>query len=212
VADYYEVLGIKKEASAAEVRQAYLRLVRDRHPDRFQDPAEKEKAQELLKSVTEAFNTLSNDKKRQEYDKESAKPKVTVPAEIAAAAHARGVAHLQKREFHEAVTLLRTAVENAPEVARYHADLGRTLSNNPNWVREAVDELDKAIKLEPKNPGFYMELARILAGQGLKLRALRAAENALRLVPTNPTVQQFVAELRGEGGAAPEPGPAGRKP
>jgi Flp pilus assembly protein TadD len=120
------------------------------------------------------------------------------------------VAHLQKREFHEAVTLLRSAVDTMPNVARYHADLGRTLANNPNWVREAVDEIDKAIKLEPKNPVYYIEMARLLAAQGMKLRALRTAENALRLAPTNAAMQQFVAELRGEGGT-PDAGPPGRK-
>ena len=41
MASYYEILGIPRTATSAEVRQAYARLARERHPDRFTDPAEK---------------------------------------------------------------------------------------------------------------------------------------------------------------------------
>ena len=57
--DFYEILGIPKTASSAEVRQAYARLARERHPDRFPDPAQKANAQEFFKVLTTAFNALS---------------------------------------------------------------------------------------------------------------------------------------------------------
>ena len=44
MADYYEILGVATAATAAEVRKAYAQLARERHPDRFTDPAEKERA------------------------------------------------------------------------------------------------------------------------------------------------------------------------
>jgi curved DNA-binding protein CbpA len=204
MADFYEILGIAKTASAGEVRQAYLRLVRERHPDRFPDPAQKQQAQDFFKHLTEAFNTLSNEKARQEYDAEQAQPKVTAPEEIAALAYDRGLKMIEARDFHEAVTLLRTAVQNGPGVARYHAGLARALVQNPNWIREAVEELDQAVKLEPKNPAFHFELAKILAAQGLKLRARRAAEAALALAPGHAAIQQLVTEL---GGGEPPPEP-----
>jgi curved DNA-binding protein CbpA len=203
---HYDTLGVAPAATAAEIRQAYLRLVRERHPDRFPDPKQKAEAQEFFKHLTEAYNTLSNDRARQAYDGELKAPKLTAPAEIAADAHKRGLQKLQERDFHEAVGLLRSAVHNDPGVARYHADLGRALSNNPHWIREAVEELEQAVRIQGNNPGFYVELARILAGQGLKLRARRAAEGALRLAPDNAAAQQLVAELGGtESEGDPEP-------
>jgi curved DNA-binding protein CbpA len=208
MADFYEILGIAKTATAGEVRQAYLRLVRERHPDRFPDAAQKQQAQEFFKHLTEAFNTLSNDKARQQYDAEQAQPKVTAPEEIAAQAYDRGLKMIEARDFHEAVTLLRTAVQNAPNVGRYHAALARALSQNPHWIREAFEELDQAVKLEPRNPGFHFEMAKILAQQGLKLRARRSAETALQLAPGHAAIQQLVNELGGAGEPPEEP-PAG---
>jgi curved DNA-binding protein CbpA len=207
MADFYEILGIAKTATAGEVRSAYLRLVRERHPDRFPDPAQKQQAQEFFKHLTEAFNTLSNDRARQEYDAEQAQPKVTAPEEIAALAYDRGLKMIEARDFHEAVTLLRTAVQHGPDVARYHAGLARALAQNPHWIREAVEELDQAVKLEPRNAGFHFEMARILAQQGLKLRARRSAETALSLAPGHAAIQQLVAELGG--GEPPEEPPSG---
>jgi curved DNA-binding protein CbpA len=210
VSDFYEVLGIAKTASAGEVRQAYLRLVRERHPDRFPDPAKKQEAQEFFKRLTEAFNTLSNERARAQYDSEREQPRVTAPEEIAAQAYERGMKTLEARDFHEAVNLLRTAVLHGPGVARHHAGLARALSQNPHWVREAVEELEQALKIEPRNAGFHFEMARILAAQGLKLRARRAAEAALALAPTHPVIQQLVVELGG-GEPPPEPPATGGK-
>ena len=70
MADFYEILGIPTTASAADVRQAYVRLAKERHPDRFPDPQEKEKAQSFFQDLTTAFNTLFNEGRRREYDQE----------------------------------------------------------------------------------------------------------------------------------------------
>jgi len=205
VADFYEILGVSKTASAAEVKSAYLKIAREKHPDRFPDPAQKKQAEEFFSRATEAFNTLANEKTRSEYDQELVQPRLTAPAEIAADAHARGLSMLQAKDFHEAVTLLRSAVQHAPEVGRYHADLSRALSANPHWVREAMEELDQAIKIEPRNAGYQAFMARLLQAQGLKLRARRTAEAALGLSPNDAALKQLVAELSADDPPEEEP-------
>jgi Flp pilus assembly protein TadD len=205
MASYYEILGVPKTASSAEVRQAYVRLAKERHPDRFTDPAEKVRAHEFFKEVTTAFNTLSNDRRRQEYDQEMQKPKAAAPEEIARQAFETGVQKIKGRDFHEAVQQLRVAVRLAPQEARYHAALSTALCQNPHWVREAIEAIETAIRLDPGRPVYQAELARLLNGQGLTLRARKVAEAALRLAPGDPNVARIAAEVGVTGPEEPPP-------
>ena len=63
--DYYEVLGVSREAGDTEVKKAYRRLARDHHPDA--NPGDSG-AEERFKELTEAYEVLSNPKARQAYD------------------------------------------------------------------------------------------------------------------------------------------------
>src|ERR1700676_3883360 len=63
--DYYEILGVKKSASAEEIRKALRKLARKYHPD--VNPGDKS-AEEKFKSLSEANDVLSDPKKRKIYD------------------------------------------------------------------------------------------------------------------------------------------------
>lgn len=64
--DFYQVLGIKRSASAEEIRKAYRRMARKLHPD--VNPNDKA-AEERFKDVQEAYDVLGDPKKREFYDK-----------------------------------------------------------------------------------------------------------------------------------------------
>ena len=64
--DYYEVLNVAKTASTDEIKKAYRGLAMKHHPDR--NPGDDE-ASVLFKEATEAYAVLSDDQKRQVYDR-----------------------------------------------------------------------------------------------------------------------------------------------
>src|ERR671924_1997417 len=83
--DYYEILGVKRTASAEDIRKAFRKLARKYHPD--VNPGDK-KAEERFKEISEANDVLSDPKKRKIYDQLGYYSDNIDPA--AAEAYARG--------------------------------------------------------------------------------------------------------------------------
>ena len=64
--DYYEVLGVARDASEQDLKKAYRRLAMKYHPDRNSDDAD---AEQKFKEANEAFEVLSDADKRAAYDR-----------------------------------------------------------------------------------------------------------------------------------------------
>ena len=63
--DYYEVLGVGRNADAAQIKKAYRKLAKKYHPDTNAGNAE---AEQKFKEVTEAYDVLGDEEKRKMYD------------------------------------------------------------------------------------------------------------------------------------------------
>ena len=71
--DFYELLGIPRDATKEQIKEAYVEIARIYHPDSqfYSDLVEvetNEAEQGIFKAVTHAYNTLNNDKERRKYD------------------------------------------------------------------------------------------------------------------------------------------------
>ena len=64
--DYYETLGVDKDATGSEIKKAYRKLAVKYHPDKNQDDPE---AEEKFKEISAAYEVLSDEDKRAKYDR-----------------------------------------------------------------------------------------------------------------------------------------------
>ena len=63
--DYYAVLGVARNASDEDIRRAFRRMAMEYHPDRNKTPG----AEEKFKEINEAYQVLSDSRKRAQYDR-----------------------------------------------------------------------------------------------------------------------------------------------
>ena len=65
--DYYEILGVPRDATQEEIKKAYKKLAKKWHPDL--NPQNRKEAEERFKEITEAYQVLSDPEKRAQYDR-----------------------------------------------------------------------------------------------------------------------------------------------
>jgi len=197
--NYYEVLGVDRSANEAQIRDAFRKLARERHPDRYAgtDKAEAERKFQLL---TEAMNVLTNATRRKQHDAEifggaSAKSPHDL-SQVAKAYLQKGVKAFKENDLRGAYENFDMAVKHNPQDAKAFHYLALTAARMPSMMRQAVQAIETAIQKEPMNPQFLKDAGLICRRAGLVAKAERYLDQALQWDKDNPDILNALSELR----------------
>lgn len=192
--DYYAILGVPRNATSNEIRDAYLKLARDTHPDKVKDLEARKRAEDAFKNVTAAYDTLSKDRNRREY---SARLPPVEETKVAARAEPPKVqgAPLPPRETKPPVTAPDPASVAIPSSGRIQFDaLGQGIEAlKKQDFHTAVQLLNFAVSNDESSPKAHAMLSLALAKNPNWIRdAIHHMETATKLEPKNAS---YFAEL-----------------
>ncbi|MGA7613992.1 MAG: DnaJ domain-containing protein [Thermoanaerobaculia bacterium] len=197
--NYYEVLGVERTATEAEIREKFRRLAREQHPDRYKGP-DKEEAERRFQTLTEAVNVLTNPNRRKQHDSElqgpGARTTTSDPAQVARAYVAIGVKAYKEGDFASACDNFDMAVKHNPADGKAYHYLALACAKIPSRMRQAVQAIESAVQKEPYNPVYLKDAGLLCKRAGLVAKAERYFEEALKWDAENAEIQAALQELR----------------
>ena len=201
--NYYTILGVPQNATGRQVRQRFLALARERHPDIFQGD-EKEEAEAQFQLVTEAFNTLSDGDRRRQHDLELAQPvgaSDSDHAQVSKLYVQRAKQEIQKGNSQKAVDYLDRATREDSHNHVAWFELARVLVERRRALPRARVAIARACELQPIE-SHYLELAGDLyAESGMEDQAEDCYQKALDWGGPDASIEERLNALRrGAGG------------
>jgi tetratricopeptide (TPR) repeat protein len=205
--NHYEKLNVARNASVQDIKRGYFQHAKLYHPDRHFDlemSDMKEKLEILFSSIHDAYEILSEQSTRDQYDEFLANQEKRAAAATAAQEarpNAKKNAEVWFREakkrykaqdFWGAEEPSRWAVRLEPENAEYNFHLGLALSRIPRRGHEAEDFFIKATKLDSTNVEYLLELGNFYMKNGLKSKALAVYQKALKFDPLSDKIKSFI--------------------
>lgn len=202
--DYYHLFGLQNDASFNEIRDAYFRMAKKFHPDRLSgapDPDLREKANFVFTRINQAYDVLSNEERRREYDTHGykevgARGKVTENLqEKANILYRKANTLYMQQKYWEAASLMDEAVRLDAGKPSYFLLLGLCQSAIPNLKRAAETNLRKAMEADPHNTEPLVALGMLYLSEQMGKRAEGFFRKALSLNPDHKLARRKLAEL-----------------
>lgn len=198
-ANYYEVLGVDRNATESDIRDRFRKLARENHPDRYRGP-DKAESERKFQLLTEAMNVLTNPQRRKAHDNELtggvSSRTISDPKEVAKLYVANGVKAFKAGDFPVAIENFDMAVKHNPDDAKAFHYLALASSRVPAMVRQAVQAVESAVQKEPYNPVFLKDAGILCRKVGLFAKAERYFEEALKWDQGNSEIEAALAEIR----------------
>ncbi len=206
--DYYELFELNSSATANQIKETYYQYAKKFHPDRLgetSNPELREKANFVFARINKAFEVLSDEEKRREYDmkgyKEIQKAEKTTEnlVEKANLYYRKAKTLYSQQRYRETASLMEESIRNDANKASYYLLLGLAQSNIPNLRRVAEKNFQKVIELEPWNPEPYAALGLLFQYEKMERRAVNFFKKALAIDPEHELAKKRLAEMLGTG-------------
>lgn len=157
--DFYELLGMPRNASTGDIRKAYFLAAKRYHPDAIarlglQDL--RNQTGEVFSKIAEANEVLSNKERRNAYDRSLESGLSGIDVTLIARAetyYRKGEILIHMGDFRAALEYMQNAVQLYPQEATYQSDLAWCyFKKSPPEREPALEHIRKAIALDPSNP------------------------------------------------------------
>jgi tetratricopeptide (TPR) repeat protein len=185
----WEVLGVARDASAKDVRRAYLNAAKRLHPDRLAQLGLldlKEAANEVFAEIARANEVLSDPEQRERYEASLGAESATDAERIAEAeaSFVRGEQLMRAGNFRGALEFLERAVALWPDEADYQAALGWSLHRKtPPESARALEHFERAFALGTEQAAWWLRGSIVARSLGEEKRAAELAARARAIDP-----------------------------
>ncbi len=199
--DYYQILEVNKESTASEVKKAYFQMARKYHPDLFDRELSvdiRNKIDDVFDFITKGYHTLSDEDKRQDYNKKLEKAPIQDRKDGDKRAEKKfrqGKTLYDQARWEEAQVLLQEAIRLDPYKSPYFMLLAMTQSKMREYHEKAVKNFKKAIELSPWQPDGYLGLGILYKREGMKVMAAKYLKKALQCDPDHQAALRELDEL-----------------
>lgn len=204
--DHYGILGVTKAVSPEKIRASYSQKKQMFHPDRFGTAAASEIkniARFVLSGIEDAYKALISKEKEEKAPSEGDKKKTKEePNFEASSLYEKAQSLHEKKEYHDAVLLLKKAVKLDPRRGKYFYLLGVCQSELFYFHGDAERNLKKAIELDPWNADPVYALGMLFRKQKKLALSEKCFMRALEVDRSRSDAGKAIAELHKQKGAA----------
>ena len=196
--DYYSILGVAQHASPQEIRERFLDLARQHHPD-LHHGADKAEAEEAFQEFTQAFNVLSDPDRRREIDEQLARPEAPAQTDRPQASKVylqRGIKAYRARNYAEAAENFTLATQQDAKDARAWSYLAQACQHQPRLGAKARKAIATACQLEPMNATYLKLAGKLFTQAEMYARAEKYYVAAQNWGGDDADVEQALATLR----------------
>ena len=178
--NYYDILGLPRNATTRQVRDRFRTLARELHPDRFRGE-DKTEAEARFQEITQAFNVLNDPGRRRDHDLELARPDGLKEdsSEAARVYLQRGIKAFRDKQYSQAAENFDRATRENPQSAQSWHYLAMACRGKRQWLPRAREAILKACDIDPMNAVYLRLAGDIFADSGMTRRAQIYYQKAL---------------------------------